>query len=207
MEVNRNFSEKAIRDYRLIQKAKEGDQHAFAELLGYYREALYHLLLKMVNSKEDAEDLMIETFEKAFRKIQSYKPDYAFSTWLFRIATNHGIDFIRSNQQNKYDNVYIDKISEYDNDFQRTIVIPEESPNPEERIMNSQQRKVVKELVQKLPPDYRRIVVLRYFEDYSYGEISEKLDLPIGTVKARLFRSRELLMSTIKKTNFNYGKH
>jgi RNA polymerase sigma factor (sigma-70 family) len=206
MEINRNFSEKAIRDYRLIEKAKGGDERAFTELLGYYKEALYHLLLKMVQSKEDAEDLMIETFEKAFRKISSYKADYAFSTWLFRIATNHGIDFIRSSQQNKYDNVYIDKVNEYDNDFQKSVVIKEDSLNPEETIVNIQERKIIKQVVQKLPPDYRRIVVLRYFEDYSYNEISEKLELPIGTVKARLFRSRELLQSILKKHNIKYGK-
>ncbi len=206
MEINRNFSEKAIRDYRLIEKAKEGDQHAFAELLGYYKEALYHLLLKMVHSKEDAEDLMIETFEKAFRKIKYYKPDFAFSTWLFRIATNHGIDFIRSTQQNRYDNVYIDKNFNYNDDFQKEIVIPESSLNPEESIVDSQQRKIIKDIIRKLPPDYRRIVVLRYFDDYSYNEISEKLNIPIGTVKARLFRSRELLQSIMKEHNFRYEK-
>ncbi len=206
MEINRNFSEKAVRDYHLIEKAKSGDQRAFAELLGYYREALFRLLLRMVKSKEDAEDLMIETFEKAFRKINSYKSDFAFSTWLFRIATNHGIDYIRTSQ-NKYDNVYIDKVLDYDNDFQKTVVITEDSLNPEESIVNIQEKRIVKNIVQKLPPDYRRIVVLRYFEDYSYNEISEKLDLPIGTVKARLFRSRELLQSILEKHNINYGKN
>ncbi len=206
MEINRNFSEKAVRDYHLIEKAKKGDQRAFAELLGYYREALFHLLLKMVKSKEDAEDLMIETFEKAFRKINSYKSDYAFSTWLFRIATNHGIDHIRT-LQNKYDNVYIDKVTDYDRDFQKSVIITEDSMNPEESIVNNQEKRIIKDVVQKLPPDYRRIVVLRYFEDYSYNEISEKLELPIGTVKARLFRSRELLQSILTKHNIDYGKN
>ncbi|NOZ35935.1 MAG: sigma-70 family RNA polymerase sigma factor [Chlorobi bacterium] len=205
MEINRNFSDKAIRDFHLIKKAKKGDEHAFAELLGYYRESLFRLLLKMVNSKEDAEDLMIETFEKAFRKISSYKTEYAFSTWLFRIATNHGIDYLRT-AQNKYDNVYIDKVFDYDNDFQKSFIIKEESLNPEESIVSVQEKKIIKDVVQKLPPDYRRIVILRYFEDYSYNEIAEKLDLPIGTVKARLFRSRELLQSILAKHNIKYGK-
>ncbi len=206
MEINRNFSEKAVRDYHLIVKAKNGDEHAFAELLGYYRDSLLNLLLKMVKSKEDAEDLMIETFEKAFRKIHSYKTDYAFSTWLFRIATNHGIDYLRT-APNKYENVYIDKVFDYENDFQKSVVIKEESLNPEESIVNSQEKKYIKDIVQKLSPDYRRIVILRYFEDYSYNEIAEKLNLPIGTVKARLFRSRELLQSILAKHNINYGKN
>jgi len=202
MEISSNFSDKAKRDYLLIEKAKGGDQSAFAELLGYYRESLYYLLLKMVNSKEDAEDLTIETFEKAFRKIHTYKPVYAFSTWLFRIATNHGIDFMRTAEK-KINNVYIDKNFDYDNDFHKPIVIAEKSLNPEEEIVSNQQKKILKNIVQKLPPDYRRIIVLRYFEEFSYGEISDKLDLPLGTVKARLHRSRELLLSTLKKHNIH----
>ncbi|MCF6365076.1 MAG: sigma-70 family RNA polymerase sigma factor [Bacteroidales bacterium] len=202
MEIGRNFSDKAKRDFLLIEKAKSGDQSAFAELLGYYRESLYYLLLKMVNSKEDAEDLTIETFEKAFRKINTYKPVYAFSTWLFRIATNHGIDFMRTAEK-KVNNVYIDKGFNYDNDFHKPIVIAEKSLNPEEEIVSNQQKKILKSIVQKLPPDYRRIIVLRYFEEFTYGEISDKLDLPLGTVKARLHRSRELLLSTLKKHNIH----
>jgi len=202
MELSPNFSDKARRDYWLIQEAKRGDQSAFAELMGYYRESLYFLLLKMVNSKEDAEDLMIETFEKAFRKIHTYKPVYAFSTWLFRIATNHGIDFLRTSEK-RNNEIYIDSDFDYDNDFQKSIVIKESSMNPEEKIVSNQKKNLIKSIIQKLPPDYRRVVVLRYFEEYSYNEIAEKLDLPLGTVKARLHRSRELLMSTLKKHNIH----
>jgi len=202
MEIGRNFSDKAKRDFLLIEKAKSGDQKAFAELLGYYRESLFFMLIKMVNSKEDAEDLTIETFEKAFRKIDSYRPVYAFSTWLFRIATNHGIDFMRTSGK-KNNNVSIDKDFDYDNDFHKPIVIIEKSLNPEEEIVSNQQKKFLKNIVQKLPPDYRRIIVLRYFEEFSYGEIAENLQLPLGTVKARLHRSRELLHSTLKKHNIH----
>jgi RNA polymerase sigma-70 factor (ECF subfamily) len=202
MEINHNFSDKAKRDFELIEKAKNGDQSAFAELMGYYREALYFLLLRMVNSKEDAEDLTIETFEKAFRKIETYKPVYAFSTWLFRIATNHGIDFMRSVEKRMND-FYIDKNVDFSNEQSKPSIISENSLNPEEEIVSQQQKRILKKLVQKLPPDYRRIIVLRYFEEYSYGEIAKKLDLPLGTVKARLHRSRELLLSTLKKHNIN----
>lgn len=204
MEMSPNFSDKAKRDYRLIQLAKNGDQVAFAELLGYYREALYFLLLKMVNSKEDAEDLTIETFEKAFRKIDSYKPVYAFSTWLFRIATNHGIDFLRTAEK-RVKNVSIDEDFNSERDFQ-SIIIAENSLNPEEKIVSNQQKNILMGIIRKLPVDYRRILVLRYFEEYTYGEISEKLDLPLGTVKARLHRSRELLISTLKKHNIDHDR-
>lgn len=200
MEINPNFSDKAKRDFLLVQKAKAGDQIAFAELLGYYRESLFYMLNKMVLSKEDAEDLTIEVFEKAFRKIDSYKPVYAFSTWLFRIATNHGIDFVRSNK--KFNNVYIDN----DDDFRKEVIIEEKSFNPEEAIVNNQQKIILKNIVQKLPPDYRQVIILRYFEELSYGEISEKLNLPLGTVKARLHRSRDLLLSTLKEHNIHNAK-
>ena len=205
MEISPNFSDKAKRDYRLIELAKNGDQVAFAELLGYYRESLYFLLLKMVNSKEDAEDLTIETFEKAFRKIDTYKPIYAFSTWLFRIATNHGIDFLRTAEK-RISNVSIDENFNTEGNFHKNIIITEKSLNPEEKIMSTQQKNILKSIIQKLPVDYRRILVLRYFEEFSYGEISEELELPLGTVKARLHRSRELLLSTLKKHNINHDK-
>lgn len=200
MEISPNFSDKAKRDYLLIEKAKEGNQSAFSELLGYYRESLYFMLFRLVGSKEDAEDLTIETFEKAFRKIDSYRPIYAFSTWLFRIGTNHGIDFMRSSR-NKIDEVYIEK--DYENDFNKEIIIKEKSLNPEEKIVSEQQKNTLKNIVHKLPLNYRKIIVLRYFEEYSYTEISEKLSLPVGTVKARLHRSRELLLSTLKKHNIH----
>jgi RNA polymerase sigma-70 factor (ECF subfamily) len=205
MEISPNFSDKAKRDFELIKLAKEGNQAAFAELLGHYRESLFYLLLKMVNSKEDAEDLTIETFEKAFRKIDTYKPTYAFSTWLFRIATNHGIDFLRTSEK-KLMNVSIDEDFHSADEYQRQIIITEDSPNPEEKIVNIQKKNILKRIIQKLPVDYRRILVLRYFEEYSYGEISEKLELPLGTVKARLHRSRELLISTLKKHNISHDK-
>ena len=205
MELSPNFSDKAKRDYHLIQLAIEGNQKAFAQLMGYYRESLYYLLLKMVNSKEDAEDLTIETFEKAFRKISSYKPVYAFSTWLFRIATNHGIDFLRTSEKRMND-IYIDSDFNFSGDFQKKVIITEKSLNPEESIVSTQQKGILKNIIQKLPVDYRRIIVLRYFEEYSYNEISENLNLPLGTVKARLHRSRELLLSTLKKHNIHDGK-
>lgn len=205
MEISPNFSDKAKRDFELIKLAKQGDQAAFAQLLGYYRESLYFLLLKMVSSKEDAEDLTIETFEKAFRKINTYKPSYAFSTWLFRIATNHGIDFLRTSEK-RFMNVSIDENFNSEGEYHKQIVISENEPNPEEKIESIQKKDILKRIIQKLPVDYRRILVLRYFEEYSYGEISEKLELPLGTVKARLHRSRELLMSTLKKHNISHDK-
>jgi len=95
MEVNPNLSEKAQIDFKLVGQAMQGDQKAFAELMQRYKDSIYFMLLKMVNNRDDADDLTIEAFGKAFKNLHQYTPDYAFSTWLFKIATNNCIDFIR----------------------------------------------------------------------------------------------------------------
>ena len=95
MEISPNLSHKAIQDFKLVQQAICGDQKAYAELLGRYRDAIYFMLLKMVNNKIDAEDLTIEAFGKAFRNLNQYSPNFAFSTWLFKIASNNCIDVLR----------------------------------------------------------------------------------------------------------------
>ena len=206
MVMSPTFSDKAKRDFRLITKAKNGDQKAYAELLGYYKDSLYFLLIKMVHNKEDAEDLTIEAFEKAFRNLETYSPSFAFSTWLFKIATNNGIDFIRKKQAKKSRHIQIDD-SDFGNDslpFQK-IHVAEKNLNPEENIIKEQKNNIVKLIIQKLPIDYRKIIIMRYFEEFSYIEIAEKLEIPIGTVKARLFRSRELLLSILKKHDINHS--
>lgn len=196
MEIGPNFSEKAKRDYKLVLAAVEGDQRAFAELLGHYRDSIYFMLLKMVNNKDDAEDLTIEAFGKAFRNIEQYTPNYAFSTWLFKIATNNCIDFLRKKKMTQY-HVSIDKPIEED-DSEISFTLTSDTPDPEEKLIVKQKEKLLRTVVTKLNPRYRKLIDLRYFKQLSYAEIAEELDLPIGTVKARLFRSRELLLNTLK---------
>ena len=196
MEINPNLSEKAQQDYRLVQKAKKGDQQAYAELMGRYRDSIYYMLLKMVNNTSDAEDLMIEAFGKAFKSIDQYTPSFAFSTWLFKIATNNCIDFIRKRRTST---ISIDQTSE-DQDTQ-SIIIQSDTPDPEEHMIIDQRIKLLRDVVSKLKPRYKTLVELRYFNEYSYEEISDELELPIGTVKAQLFRARELLYNILKYTN------
>lgn len=194
---NTNFSEKAKRDYELVLLAIDGDQKAFAELLGIYRDSIYFMLLKMVNNKSDAEDLTIEAFGKAFKNLKNYTPSYAFSTWLFKIATNNCIDFLRKKKiQQKH--ISIDKGNE--EEYQSTVTLFSTTPDPEEKMIIKQKEKLLHTVVKKLNPRYRKLIRLRYFEQLSYAEIAEELDLPIGTVKAQLFRSRELLSNTLKNT-------
>ena len=188
MEVNPNLSEKAQHDFRLVQRAWKGDQKAFAELLGRYRDAIFYMLLKMVNNPSDAEDLTIEAFGKAFKSLKQYTPNYAFSTWLFKIASNNCIDFIRKKRGNL---ISLDQ----NQDDQESVSnsIQSSTLDPEEDLIKKQKVNLMRTVVTKLKPRYRRLIELRYFKEYSYEEIAQELDLPIGTVKAQLFRARELL--------------
>lgn len=196
MEITSNLSEKAQYDYELVLQAIAGDQKAYAELLGRYRDAIYFMLLKMVNNPSDAEDLTIEAFGKAFKNIAQYTPNYAFSTWLFKIATNNCIDFIR---KKKLNNISLDQSTTHEDSVPMTI--PTDTLDPEENLINQQKVLLLRSIVSKLKPRYRKLIELRYFHEYSYDEISEKLELPIGTVKAQLFRARELLYNILKNSS------
>ncbi len=193
-----NLSEKAMYDYSLVQDAiKNKSERAYAELMDRYRDSIYFMLLKMVNSKDDADDLTIEAFGKAFRKLHQYTPNYAFSTWLFKIASNNCIDFIRKKKKNTFSlNRSMDdgEGSEMEMDIKADVL------NPEENYIKEQKIRLMQDVVKKLKPRYRTLVELRYFKEYSYEEIAEELDLPLGTVKAQLFRAREFLFQLLKNT-------
>lgn len=197
MEITKHLTKKGIRDYRLVISAREtGNQKAYAELMEYYRNPLYFMLLKMTNNPNDADDLTIEAFGKAFKKINQYTPEFAFSTWLFKIASNNCIDFIRKKKKHTFS---------LDNDFDNSedshsLVnkIPSKTLDPEEKIIEKQKIKLMRNVVERLKPHYRTMIELRYFKEYSYEEIATELNLPLGTVKAQLFRAREFLYNIIK---------
>jgi len=197
MELNSNLSLKAQQDMELVDKAKKGDQQAYGELLGRYRDAIYFMLLKMVNSPVDAEDLTIEAFGKAFKNIDQYTPNFAFSTWLFKIATNNCIDFIRKKRAS---HVSLDQSMNGEDSLAPSSMIQSDVPDPESSMINKQKIKHMRNVVSKLKPRYRTLVELRYFKEYSYDEIAEELDIPIGTVKAQLFRARELLLNILNRS-------
>lgn len=199
MEVNPNFSVNAVNDFNQVQRAKEGDQKAYAELMQRYRDSIFFMTLKMVNNRDDANDLTIETFGKAFENLEKYKPDFAFSTWLFRIATNNCIDFIRKKRLNVVSmNSMEDKEGE-----ERTFDVQSDTLNPEERSIKKQQKEILQLIIDKLPTRYKILINLRYFEEMSYEEISTQLDLPLGTVKAQLFRARDLLANVLSRRKKN----
>ncbi len=195
MEVNPNLSEKAQIDYKLVQLAVKGDQKAYAELMQRYKDSIYFMLLKMVNNRDDADDLTIEAFGKAFKNLHQYTPDFAFSTWLFKIATNNCIDFIRRKRKFTFS---IDKNMENDSGQEMQFEIKSPLLDPEEKMIKKQKAILMRDVVEKLKPRYKRLVELRYFQERSYEEIADELQLPLGTVKAQLFRAREFLYQILK---------
>ena len=196
MEITYDLSDKAKDDLLLVQKARKGEEKAFASLMNRYRDSIYYMLLKMVNNPSDAEDLTIEAFGKAFRNLDLYTPKFAFSTWLFKIATNNCVDFIRKKQvsPSPFDNLF-------DNLENVTVNIQSDLPDPEESLINFQKIASLKDVVNQLKPRYKSLIELRYYKEYSYEEISTELNLPIGTVKAQLFRAKTLLYNILTKTD------
>jgi RNA polymerase sigma factor (sigma-70 family) len=197
--MTNNLTEKGKRDLKLINRALEtGDPTAYNELMKLYRDPLYFMLYEKVGDQELAKDLTIESLGKAFKKLHLYVPNYVFSTWLFTVARNHCIDYLR---KNKLPTVSIDKMM-LDEDGKRTnFDLISDMLNPEQEMEKKQRIAILRQIVDQLKPKYRALVKLRYFKEMTYDEIATTLDVPIGTVKAQLHRSREQLfkiMSGIK---------
>jgi RNA polymerase sigma factor (sigma-70 family) len=197
-ELNDNLSTKAVYDYNLVRAAVDsGDQKAYAELMQRYKDSVFFMLLKMVNNKDDAEDLTIEAFGKAFKRLSQYTPTYAFSTWLFKIASNNAIDHLRKKKLRN--NFSIDNQLKGEDGDNYSFELKADVLDPEESVIRKQKIKLLRDVVDKLKPRYKDLIQYRYFEELSYEEISVKMDIPIGTVKAQLFRAREFLYEILKK--------
>ena len=193
MEVESGLSDKAQYDLKVIDRALHGDSRAYAELLNRYRDSVYYVILRMVNNPSDAEDLTIEAFGKAFHNLAKYVPSHAFSTWLFRIATNNCIDFMRRKSQSPRP---FDQDEGEEDEVEATVA--SDMIAPDELMINRETAASLNRIVKTLKPRYRRLIELRYFEDYSYEEIASELSLPIGTVKARLFRAKVLILNMVQ---------
>lgn len=187
-------------DSELIQRAKSGEEKALEELIGKYKIAVYNLVYRMVRDKQEAEDLTQETFIKTFKSLPSFNEEYAFSTWIFKIATNNCIDFFRKRKLKTYS---IDKPIKY-----KTSEIQQDHPDPdldaEKQILADERSHLIKEAINSLPEKYHQAIKLRHVEERSYEEIAEMLDLPLGTVKARIFRAREMLNKALKSKLTGY---
>ena len=190
--INTCQTEKAKRDYVLLRKALDhNDQQAYAELMRLYRDSIYFMLMRMVKNKDDAEDLTLMTFGKAFRYLDKYTPQYAFSTWLYRIALNNSIDFLRvKNNMPQYfeDDLYTNSttsiIDQSEENLQRT---------PEDEVIDKQRLQLLRAAVSELPDRYRKVIELRYYEDLAYEEIAERLGLTLSNVKIQILRAKQML--------------
>ncbi|MEX0770931.1 MAG: sigma-70 family RNA polymerase sigma factor [Balneolaceae bacterium] len=189
-----NASESSREDDKLVSAAVEGDEQAYANLMEKYQRALYFHIVKMVKEKEQVEDLVQEAFMKAFDNLSSYNTRYAFSTWLYRIATNHTIDYLR---KKKLKTLSIDEpVKTRDGDME--IQLPDDSYETDRGIIRKQRQKMIRNAIHELPEKYRQVIEMRHMEEKSYQEISDLLDLPLGTVKAHIFRAREMLYKALK---------
>ena len=185
-------TEKARRDYVLLRTALDhNDQQAYAELMSLYRDSIYYMLIRMVKNKDDAEDLTLMTFGKAFRYLDKYTPKYAFSTWLYRIALNNSIDFLRvKNNMPQYfeEDLYTTSttsiIDNSEDNLQRT---------PEDEIIDKQRLQLLRAAVSQLPDKYRKVIELRYYEDLAYEDIAERLGLTLSNVKIQIMRAKQML--------------
>jgi RNA polymerase sigma factor (sigma-70 family) len=201
MTLHNKLSPRAVDDFKLVQSAIDGNEKAYSTLLSRYRNSVFHAMYKMVNNRDDADDLTIEAFGKAFRKLPTYAPNYAFSTWLFKIAINNCIDHIRKKRllTLSMDDTIMDSDREYSHN------IRDYQPDPEQMMMHEQKLSHVRRLVQNMNVKYRTMIELRYYEELSYEEIAQELGLPLGTVKAQLFRAKEILSQQLQsKTSRAY---
>ncbi len=189
------LSPKASEDYQLVKAAINGNQKAYSTLLDRYRTSVYNHLFKMVRNHDDAEDLTLEAFGKAFNKLGTYAPHYAFSTWLFKIAVNNCIDHIRKKRLHF---LSIDQPIEANGDKDFTGTIRNYARNPEEEFIRQQRLQMVRKVLGQLSNKYRLMIELRYYEELSYEEIASELEIPLGTVKAQLFRAKEMLYTMMQ---------
>lgn len=181
-------------EQELIAQALNGSQKAYAELTARHRPPVYQIILKIVRDNETAKDLVQETFMKAFASLASYRSEYRFSTWLYKIAANASIDYLR---KKRIQALSLDRPLET-KDGSVEIEVADDSFNPERDLERKERRTGIEQAIQSLPDKYREVIIYRHKDDKSYEEIADLLGVPVGTVKARIFRARELLKKRLR---------
>ncbi|MDQ7793462.1 MAG: sigma-70 family RNA polymerase sigma factor [bacterium] len=174
-------------DEHLIRRAQDGDTAAFAELVRRYQDRIHNLAYRMLSRREEAEDVAQETFLHVYRSMASFRGE-RFSSWVYKIASNLCLDYLRKHRARL---LSLDAPAEAESDLHREI--PDSGHLPEDLVTQAELAGDVQRAIATLPPKYRLVVVLRHFYDLSYEEIVQVSNLPLGTVKTRLFRARDLL--------------
>jgi RNA polymerase sigma factor (sigma-70 family) len=185
---------KKLSDIELVKQALNGNDSAYTELMNRYKKKVEIIVSRLVKKEFDVEDLVQEIFTKAFTSLSTFKSGFSFSTWLYKIATNHCIDHIRKRKISTYS---LDEELELEEDTVHRE-IPDWSKTPDYELLRKEKSEIIHQAINSLPEHYRKVIILRHFEDKSYEEIAKELKLPIGTVKVHLFRARELLYKKLK---------
>ena len=193
--TRQDASSSSLQDDHWVVLAVKGDEKAYSELTQKYQKPLYFHVCKMIRNPDFAEDLVQDIFLKAFKSLKNYKNDYALSTWLYRIATNHTIDYLR---KKKLETLSIH--ADDSDDTHATIQLADEDSFTDEPMIRRERKNKVHEAIDQLPEKYREVILKRHIEEKSYQEIAEEMDIPLGTVKAHIFRARELLYKYMKDT-------
>lgn len=200
VEVEAGGSER-VADEQIVRQVLAGDRDLFEELVLRHQRRIMHYLIRMVKDADLAEDLAQVTFIKAFTALASFDPQYRFTTWLYRIASNAAIDHLRRNRLRLFS---LDQPLETE-DGTLELQIPSPGPAPDELAGRGEVRALLREAVDRLPPEYRQLIALRHGSDCSYEEISSITGLPMGTVKNRLFRARNLLKEMLSDSEIRPG--
>jgi RNA polymerase sigma-70 factor (ECF subfamily) len=193
-------SERTKSDAELVRRALENDQTAINQLHMKYKDSIYMVTLKIVHNREDAEDVTATTFSKAFLNLSKFSFDFAFSTWLHRIATNTSIDFLRKKRLNA---ISIDAPVAGEEGETMSIDVKDTKLDPEADLVKTQRKAMIRQVISSLKPNYQELIDLFYFQEKSYDEIEKETGLPLGTIKAQLFRAKEALYKEMKSKNLH----
>ncbi len=177
-----------VRDW--AKAALEGDQYAFGQLVGEYQTAVFNLTYRMLGEPQEAEDAAQEAFLRAYANLSRYDPQRSFKTWLLSIASNHCIDRLRKRR--------LTWLSIEEEGMMPHPALVSSEPSPEDAYMDAERSNDMQALLSQIPPDYRAVVVLRYWYDMSYTEIAETLDTTESAIKSRLFRARQALAKAME---------
>jgi RNA polymerase sigma-70 factor, ECF subfamily len=175
-----------------IQQTKAGEQTAFSQIVGKYQKPVYNICYHMLKNGEEAEDAAQEVFLRAFAKLDTYDEERQFSTWLFAIASHYCMDRWK---KRRFQLVAWDDL--------RNILADRESSRPEKVMMNMETSQAVHDMLHTLRPDYRMVVILKYWHAMSYEEIAESMDTTVSTIKSKLFRARKMMANAAEKEQAN----
>ena len=183
-------------DKNVITTAARGDRQAFAIIVETYQRPVYNLALRMVHSREEAQDIAQEIFLHLLEVLERYDPERPFKPWLFRVATNFILNYLKRRRINA---VSVESLRRSGEEGSRPVELPGLAPEAGEHIELSEKYEALHEAMAALPPDWRAVITLHYMQSYSVEEISSLLEVPVGTVKNRLFRARSALCEKLRR--------